>query len=439
MSTVKSFALVFLLSLGLSLSAQVGNIELTSAEQAIQLAWTQNPDLEVYQLQQQRAASEWRSSRSAYLPQVTATANGQWNAALATTPFPAELGVLLGEPGESVNVQFGQPYTYNAGINISQNIFDWQAIQRTRLSETTVNLTGAQSEAFRQSLAEQVSMSYYTALIAQEALRVSQHDLRIADSIFLLAQEKFDQGLIDRYSLNQAKINVNNLKQSDASTQVLYQQSLQQLGILMGIENGQELLLAETPAIENLALQPNLAQDQALRVLEQQVLQADLQVGVQQSAYAPKLSFYSYLGKQQFQNEFTMSFGSDSWSNYSYLGLNLSIPIFSGGSTRNQVKAAQIDRDIAMAQLETETARSKAADELLMTEYQQSLISARSAEENFSLNEENSQLALQKYRQGLISLDAYFRTFDEYLKAENAYLNSLSVLYSYYATLISRK
>ena len=48
MSTVKSFALVFLLSLGLSLSAQVGNIELTSAEQAIQLAWTQNPDLEVY-------------------------------------------------------------------------------------------------------------------------------------------------------------------------------------------------------------------------------------------------------------------------------------------------------------------------------------------------------------------------------------------------------
>ncbi|MEM9986816.1 MAG: TolC family protein, partial [Bacteroidota bacterium] len=114
-------------------------------------------------------------------------------------------------------------------------------------------------------------------------------------------------------------------------------------------------------------------------------------------------------------------------------------PIFSGGSTRNQVKTAQIDRDIAMAQLETETARSKAADELLMTEYQQSLLSTRAAQENFLLNEENSQLALQKYQQGVISLDAYFRAFDEYLKAENAYLNSLSVLYTYHATLISRK
>jgi len=438
MNPIRSFALALCMAATLTLSAQIVEGNLSSVGEAIQVAWAQNPDLEVYQLKQQKAVSEWRIAQGTYLPQVTANANGQWNAALAITPFPAELGVLLGEPGESVNVQFGQPYAYNAGINISQNIFDWQVIQRTRLSKAAIHTAGAQSDAFRQNLAEQVALSYFTSLVAKEALQVSKKDLQIADSILLLAQEKYNQGLIDRYSLNQAKINVNNLKLSESSTQILYQQNLQQLKLLLGVDNEEDLFITQTPDIENLSLDPGLKQDQNLRTLEQQVLQANLQVGVQQSAYSPKLSLYSYLGTQQFQEEFTLSFSEGSWSNYSYLGLNLSIPIFSGGITHNQIKTAQIDLDIAQAQLESETLRSKAKDELLMEEYQQGLISARAAWRNFLLTEENSQLSLQKYQQGVISLDAYFRTFDEYLKAENAYLNSLSVLYTYYATIISR-
>ena len=431
--------LAWLMRLGAITLAQNQTVELPHVQAAIQLAWQQNSDLEVYQLQQQRASSEWRSAQTAYLPKVTATANGQWNADLPITPFPAELGVLLGEPGQSVNVQFGQAYQYNAGLNLSQPLLDWQAMQRSRLSQAALQTSAAQTEAFRQSLAEQVALSYYTALVAQEALAVSETDLRVADSILLLAQDKFDQGVIDRLSLNQAQINLNHLRQSAATTQILLEQSRHQLAILLGLGEDQRLTLSGSLTLTDLARVPDLNPDRTLKVVELQVRQAEQQVKLQQSAYLPKLSFYAYLGQQQFQDEFALSFQDDAWSNYNYLGLNLSVPIFSGFSTRTQVKIAQIDRDIALAKLAQETARSQAQDRLLTQEYEQSLIAARAAYDNFVLNQETSQLSLQRYQQGVISLDAYFLVFDDYLKAENAYLNALSALYAYHATIIARK
>ncbi|MEM6263663.1 MAG: TolC family protein, partial [Bacteroidota bacterium] len=412
------------------LLAQESQVVLQDVAQAVSLAWKQNPELEVYQLQHQKAEAEKRSAQGAYLPQVSATANGQYNMDLATTPFPSELGVLLGEPGQSVEVQFGQAYAYNAGINITQNIVDWQALQRTRISQAAIKTSEAQTAAYRQQLANQTALSYYTALIAQEALEVNQKDLQVARSILQLSEEKFRQGLINQLSLNQAKINVNNLKQSAASTQILLDQSINQLSLLCGQVNGEEIKLAGNSSLDDLTFQQVLNQDQNLRVLKQQLVQTETQLSLQQSAYLPTLSFFSYFGQQQFRDDLGLSFSGDAWTNYNYLGLSLSVPIFTGFSSKNQVKMAKLDREIAWVKLANETETSVAKDQLLTKNYQQSLLAARAAHDNFLLNEENSELSNQQYKQGLISLDAYFRAFDDYLKAENTYLNALSTLYS---------
>jgi hypothetical protein len=62
-----------------------------------------------------------------------------------------------------------------------------------------------------------------------------------------------------------------------------------------------------------------------------------------------------------------------------------------------------------------------------------------SSYENFRLTEENSEIALQKYKQGISSIDEYFNSFDDYLNAQSAYLATLSKTYGYYSTILSRK
>jgi outer membrane protein len=419
--------------------AQGDVIALGSIEEAFALATSQNHDLTIYQLQQQKASSDLRNAQSAYLPKVSASATGQHNFDLATTPFPEELGIILGQPGQSVNVQFGTPYNFNAGINIAQTLFDWSAIQRMRMGKLGRQVSAAETEAFRQNLNEQVALSYYTALIAEEAIRVSRQDLEIADSILQITEEKFGQGLIDQSVVNQARINLNQLQQNAASTQILKAQSLHQLKLLLGVGAEQDLVLGGNVGLEELGIEPVLNEDKNLRVISEQLRRSEMNVNLQQGALMPRLSLYSYLGKQQFREDLALSFSEGAWTNFTYAGLDLSVPIFTGFSTSSKIKSARLDLEVARTRREKEEASSQIRDRLLLQEYQNGLVLARAARDNMDLSEQNSRLALQKLDQGVIGLDAYFRSFDDYLKAENAYLNALSQLYSHYATIISRK
>jgi outer membrane protein len=48
------------------------------------------------------------------------------------------------------------------------------------------------------------------------------------------------------------------------------------------------------------------------------------------------------------------------------------------------------------------------------------------------------ELQRQKFAEGLISIDSFQKTFEDYLHAENTHLNNLSSLFSAMASIISR-
>ena len=92
-----------------------------------------------------------------------------------------------------------------------------------------------------------------------------------------------------------------------------------------------------------------------------------------------------------------------------------------------------------MQNLHIEKEKSTSKDAQLIAEYERNILVLKSSKNNFTLTKENTNLALLKYQQGLLSLDAYFKTYEDYLKAENNYLNTLSITLSQYATILSRQ
>jgi outer membrane protein TolC len=121
------------------------------------------------------------------------------------------------------------------------------------------------------------------------------------------------------------------------------------------------------------------------------------------------------------------------------VSLSLNVPIFSGFSKKNKVKMSKIDNDISIQNLSIEKAKSTTKDAQLLAEYDRNLIILKNSQDNFNLTKENTDLAMLKYEQGLLSLDAYFKLYEDYLKAENNYLNTLSITFSQYATILSRQ
>jgi outer membrane protein TolC len=115
------------------------------------------------------------------------------------------------------------------------------------------------------------------------------------------------------------------------------------------------------------------------------------------------------------------------------------MPIFDGFSTRNRVKSALTEYKISQNTLEYEIAKSKIEDELILKEFNLSKEAVAAANDNYRIARENANIQLQKFEQGIVSLDNYLDSFDDYLKTEVTYLNLLSDAYNYYSQILSRK
>lgn len=77
-----------------------------------------------------------------------------------------------------------------------------------------------------------------------------------------------------------------------------------------------------------------------MRQLAIQVEELANMVKLQKAAYIPTLSLAFTYSVNAMENDFT--FSNYKWSPYSYVGLSLSIPIFSGGKRLNNVRQAKV-------------------------------------------------------------------------------------------------
>jgi len=429
--------LIFLSVSTFNVYAQENQNTFSNVDEIITVALDKNQDLNTYLLQQQKSVIEYKKERNYILPTISGTLSYQNNLALSSTVIP---GDAFGQPGETIETQIGEKYNYNAGINLSKTIMDKEARMKAKISEVSTRISQAETEVFKQLLIEQTAFYYYSVLVSKRAVVISKEDLIISDSISKLTINKYNEGLISLSERNQATINRNNVQQSLLSNENIYYQSLTNLKQLLGvgynynIELTEDITMFDTNSFSN----PVLNADKNLEVSMLHKEQSELAIKKEKQAYLPKLSLNGYFGKQQW-NEHSGFDSNNDWSNYSFININASIPIFEGFSKKNKLKIAKLDNEIAIQNFQIEQTNATTNDLQLLDEYERNKISLKITHENYKLTKENTDLALLRYEQGLLSLDAYFKLYDDYLSAENVYLNSLSTVFTQYSTILSRQ
>lgn len=434
-SSSASFVLILLL---MSVTQVLGQeVILKSVDEAITMALARNKDYDNYLLEQQKAQQEYKQARSHRFPTISGTFSGQRNLDLATTPLPGE---IFGEPGQTIDAQFGQAYTYNAGISISKDLFNRQAALNARISGLNRDLKAIEKEVFEELLQEQVILYYYTGLVANRAKAIGEQDLESAINLVQLSTQKYEEGLIDAITLNTAKINENAVRQNLISSEQLALQCEIELKKLLGMQSSDPLVFNETLEYQTpqAYFVQQLRADPILESAGLQLRQAEMNTQLSKSSLLPVLSVNSYYGRQQFRDDFGLSFSGDNWNNYSYLSLGLSVPIFTGFNNKSKIKQSQIGQQMAFNSKQEVENSAILNDQRLIADYEFSRRDAQKALETYELYQENLTLTLAQYEEGIIGLDHYLNVFEEYLKAENAYLNATSKMYTHYSQIIPR-
>jgi outer membrane protein TolC len=210
---------------------------------------------------------------------------------------------------------------------------------------------------------------------------------------------------------------------------------------LLGIPAGTAITLAENTAFEepSPSLAADLGPDRRLAVDELAVAQARGQLREKEATRWPRLTIDAYLGAQQLQDDLQLSFDSDSWPETHWVALTLSVPLFTGFSRCNQIRAAQAAYKLAEMSYERKEEEARTIDANLVARrdlYRQQVDTTR---QSHDLARDNASIALQKYEQGVIGLEQYLNAREDQRRAEAAYGNALLTYYRLVATFLSRR
>ena len=406
-----------------------------------QLSIENNSNQRVSALQQEQLLANYKTANSFYYPQTSGSFTGQDNLKLSSTAVP---GALIGQPGKTVLLQFGKKYVYNTGFTVSQTVFDWQQVLLARIAKKNEALNDLQKSAAAQTLKIQSAQYYYALMVANASKSISVRDSLMADSIVQITEQRYKQGLVDSMTMNLAIINKNNVEQNILQSTILIKQAIANMRILASMGTNKVFIFKEVLNMDAETLSENsqlikMGEDKTLLPYQKASELADLQIKAQKAATYPKLSLTGYWGYQQFKDDLTFDFSKGAWSDYRYLGLNLNVPLFAGFANTNKVKSSAIQRKIDEEQLFNATQQSLLTDTLLQEQFVTYKHQAAIGKRTFKLYEQNLKLSIQKYRVGLLSADAYFKLFEDYLHAENAYLTNLSNLLMIEANFLARK
>ena len=401
-----------------------------------QIALKNNPNQRVYNLNEEQLIFEYNTSKSFYYPQAFASFNGQDNLIQSVTPVP---GALVGHPGSTAYLQFGKHYSYNTGLTLTKDLFDWQAILQSKIAKENIALNTVQQDAFLQTLKLKLGQYYYAALVAKKSIDIAEKDILVVDSIYLAIKQKFDEGLSDASAVNLAKINKNNVQQNIYQSEQLFNQAVANIKVLAGLSPEKTFILIPLD-IENIPSRNiNLNSDKTLVPYSTNITINELQIKEQKAKAFPKITATGYFGFQEYRDRFEMSFTKNAWADYQYIGLGLNWPIFTGFANNNKLKSINTQKKIAEQNYQVAKDQSNINDILLIQNLNTFSALVTSSKNNFDLFGKNMLLSKQKFNMGLISVDIYLKTFQDYLVAENQYLNNLSSLLNTKAVIEARQ
>jgi outer membrane protein TolC len=422
-----SYLIIFFLCIAkFSTANYIDTLVIPNAEVLIKLGLKNNSNLKIFKLKISQSNYDYKASNYFKTPQINGTFNSQDNLKLSTTNIP---GAPFGQPGKYIPISLGKPYTNSMGISAVQSVMDWQHIFQSKIAYQNTELLKAQEDQSIQNLKLQILQTYYSIITSLSAIKISEKDLQLSDSIVKIIEYKYTSGIIDESSFNQAKVSSNNIKQNIIQSTTLLKQSIAYIKNLVDLPVTTDLqfTLPEQLIVENKPIQ-KLGSDKGLLPLQQLVKIDSLQIKEAKAKYYPKFNLVGYKGYDQFRDDLGIDFSRGTWNDYSYISLMATLPIYNGLVSRNKVKSMQYKKEVSKEQLKSATQQSLMNDQNLIENYQSTVKLIEITKNNFELLNKITTANFEKYINGLISLDVYFKSFEDYLKSENIYLNMVSNL-----------
>lgn len=347
-----------------------------SLEQALKIALSENIAVKVADKEIERTKYAKKGTYASLFPQIDATgsyqrtikkqvmymdfdmssfgggsAAGSGSTGSGTAGTGEGSGTVSGSTASSSKnnggLEVGRWNTWSAGVSASMPVINAQLWKSIKISGMDVELAVEKARASRLDMVSQVKNAYYAVLFSKEAFNVYKEVYENAMTNYAETEKKYNVQKATDLDMARAKTNVANAIPNVYNAESSIILALWQLKAVMGIdlemnidvegaiEDYSEYMTSDVTKADSISLDRN----STMKQLEIQANELAQSIKAQQYAYIPTLSLAFNYSYNAMTNDF--NFKEYRWTPYSYVGVSLSIPIFSGGKRLNQVRQAR--------------------------------------------------------------------------------------------------
>ncbi len=335
-------------------------------ETARQIALKNNPEVKKVRERVKKAKAQITETRAGFLPTLNGFTSLQHAWDLQRNKIPNFLKPSLDpiykalynanymqtyeEMPDYLEMAFGLENTLVYGVNLQQPLYTggavWNGYQISHLSH---DIAEAQLETTVQTVLNNVTSAYYSALFAKSAVGVTEQALTSAQKNLDQVTKFYESGKSSKLDVLRAEVQVANFKPQLVSVKNQFRLAKSNLANLLGIDEDSDfkfrgeltylqndLLNSSLQELTRLALE-NRAE---IKMIENQKEIAERQVAINRSTLLPKISFstsYQYQGMRD-NLEFT---GEDLNKSFNS-SLSISIPLFNGFKNSAKLQQAKI-------------------------------------------------------------------------------------------------
>jgi outer membrane protein TolC len=404
-------------------SSLVSAQQQVSLQEAIKQALQNKAEAKKAALQIKKAEYKIDEARAGALPQITGTA--------ALTYNPVIQQSLLEFGGERITAQLGQPWSTNAGVNVQQAIFDQRVFTGLKAAKSTREFYILNAQLTNEQIIENVATAYYQVFVQEENLKTVQASYENTERVRNVIKSLLDNGLAKSIDLDRTNVQLTNIGSNRQQLINSVELSKNSLKFYMGVPIGTDIELEEKtiePRPELIMSNVNLDNRLELQVKNKNRELLVFNKKATEAYLYPTVSLQANYNWAATGKRFPLTNGLSNgvlWSDYSAIGLNVNVPIFTGGATKAKIQQAEIDiqdldQDIQNTQLTLSLDYKNAISNM-----ENSIINIQSMKDNVGLAERVQKNTQSNYQNGLATLTEVLDSENALTQAKQNYSNAL--------------
>jgi outer membrane protein TolC len=336
-----------------------------------------------------------RDITAAALPSVTGSINTTDYLKIPTSLLP---GQVFGQPaGTYIPVQFGTKYNSTANIQLQQVLFDGQVFIGLQARSTSIDWRKKYAEVTEETIKTNIHKIYYQLVVSKTQLDLLDANISRLGKLEHDTRELYKNGFAEKLDLDKIAVQLANLQTEKLKATNNIEIGYLGLKTLMGMPVKDTLILSDK--LNEDQIREDFSNDTSYQYTDRkdfQYLQLtkklnEFNIKRYKLSYYPVASLTGSYSKNAQRNEFSF-FEKGDWFTTSYIGLNITVPIFDGFAKDSRIKKSKFE----LAQTENQISNLQLS---IDNEVLQSKINFRSAVSTMNYQKKNMDLAETVYNQ----------------------------------------